>query len=290
MTPEPSRPSIKQKKGLTIKMKKTTAIILACILCIAATTPAFAYYNYQFESGGDTLPGFGKSTSSDSPVPPDPMNENVRRNKDAALLPPPYFYGSGDIPTGPSSIYHDNLRESGFVPVDQFLPPVGNEDYAPGGASVTTGLLPPTSQISPPTSQISADTEPLYYEDGSIGTLHIERTGQTIKVYEGEDAETLKKGAGHFTSTSAWDGNIGLCAHNRGSWPYFAFVKDMQMGDKVTYTTLYGARTYEVFHKAQISEYDHTMLGWTAENFLTLITCIADVPELRWAAQLCEAR
>ena len=85
-------------------MKKTISVLLACILCMALATPAFAYHNYEFESGADTLSGFGKVTSNDNPVTPDPMGENVRRNKDAARFPPPYFYGSGDIPTDPSSL------------------------------------------------------------------------------------------------------------------------------------------------------------------------------------------
>ncbi|MCI7125783.1 MAG: hypothetical protein MR935_06270 [Agathobaculum sp.] len=29
-----------------------------------------------------------------------------------------------------------------------------------------------------------------------------------------------QKGAGHVDGTSVWDGNITLCGHNRGSWPY----------------------------------------------------------------------
>ena len=90
-------------------MKKTISIFLASALCMALATPAFAYTevptksqiswggSYNFSTGEDTLPGFGKATGYDEPVSPDPMSENVRRNKDAAYLPPPYFYGSGEI-------------------------------------------------------------------------------------------------------------------------------------------------------------------------------------------------
>ncbi|MDR1537730.1 MAG: sortase [Clostridiales bacterium] len=207
---------------------------------IATTTiPALAA-DYGFESGGSTLDGFGHATSTDEPVTPDPMSTNTRRNKDAAFLPPPYFYGSGNIPTDPSSPYHDNLPESGSVPVNQELPPVGNESYAPGSSGVSDGtnggFLPSTSQTA------NANTAPWYYEDGSIGTLYVERTGKTVKVYEGEDLSNLAKGAGHFSYTSAWDGNVGLAGHNRGSSGYFSFVKDLKTGDKLTYTTKYGSR------------------------------------------------
>ena len=176
-------------------------MILTLLMIMALAVPALAA-DYNFSSGGDTLSGFGGATSVDTPVTPDPMNGNTRRNKDAALLPPPYGVFSGDIPTDPSSPYHDNLPQSGSVPANQDLPPIGNEDYAPGSGNVSTGFLPSTSQA------VSQQTAPWYYDDGSIGTLYVARTGKTIKVYEGEALSNLAKGAGHFSSTSAWDGNV----------------------------------------------------------------------------------
>jgi len=241
----------------------------------ATTVPALAA-DYSFSSGNGTLSGFGGSTSIDTPVKPDPMNENTRRNKDAALLPPPYGVFSGDIPTDPSSPYHNNVPESGFVHVNQELPPIGNEDYAPGSGSVSAGLLPSTSQTT------ALNTEPWHYEDGAIGTLFVTSTGKTIKVYEGEALSNLAKGAGNFSSTSAWDGNVALAGHNRGSSAYFSFVKDMQNGDKLTYTTRYGTRTYAVVSKTQINEWDNLPLSFSTDNILTLITCVAGVPELRY--------
>ena len=256
-------------------MHKLTVIILALLIMVMAAAPALAA-DYNFISGDGTLSGFGGATSTDTPVTPDPMNANTRRNKDAAFLPPPYGIFSGDIPTGPSSPYHNNLPESGFVHVNQDLPPVGNEDYAPGGSNVSMGLLPSTSQST------ALNTVPQYYEDGSIGTLYVARAGKTIKVYEGEALSNLAKGAGHFPSTSAWDGNVALAGHNRGSSPYFSFVKDMQDGDTLTYTTKYGARNYRVTSKTQINEWDNLPLSWSSDNILTLITCVADTPELRY--------
>jgi len=267
-------------------MRKLLTLLLSLAMTAAmamTTIPALAA-DYNFGSGSDTLGGFGGATSVDTPVTPDPMNTNTRRNKDAAYFPPPYGVFSGDIPTEPSSPYHNNLPQSGSVPVSQDLPPVGDEHYAPGSSNVTTGFLPSTSQAS------ALNTTPLYYDDGSIGALYVERTGKTIKVYEGEDLSNLKKGAGHFAGTSAWDGNVGLAGHNRGGSAYFSFVKDMQSGDVLTYTTKYGTRTYKVFSKTQINEYDNLPLSWSDENILTLITCVADVPELRFCVQAREVR
>jgi sortase A len=281
---EQSTQYISQKKERNIPvMKRTTAIIIIIVLCLSLSIPAYAN-NYDFSSGDETLPGFGKSTSNDNPVPTDPMSDNTRRNKDAAYLPPPYFYGSGNIPTDQSSLYHDNLPggvsagSSGGIP--------GSYNPASGNAPV----LPSAPGLESSTSIIAINTAPLYYADGSIGSIYVARTGKTIKVYEGEQLENLKIGAGHFTSTSAWDGNVAMCGHNRGSWPFFSFVKDLQMGDRITYTTQYGVRTFEVYSKEQISEYDYSKLGWTADNVLTLITCIENARELRWAAQCREVQ
>jgi sortase A len=223
------------------------------------------------------------------------MSQNIRRNKDNSDLPPPYFYGSGDIPTETSSPYHNNLPGGATAGYSGGLNTsiYGGESggMITGGTSTvsisqTDGLMASTSMLSTP----SYSTEPKYNNDGAIGTLYVESTGKTIDVYEGEDLSNLKKGAGHFTSTSAWDGNVALCGHNRGSSAYFSFVKELENSDRITYTTPYGSREYEVFHKENIDEYDHSLLGWSAENILTLITCIEDTPEQRWAAQLREVR
>jgi sortase A len=240
--------------------------------------------DYDFNTGNDTLNGFGTSTSSDAVVTPDPMNSNTRRNKDATYLPPPYGIFSGDIPTDPSSPYHSNLPQSGFVAAGQDLPATGGENYAPGSSNVSGGLLPSTLQTA------ALNTTPWFYEDGSIGSLYVERTKKTIKVYEGEDLVNLKIGAGHFASTSAWDGNIALAGHNRGGSAYFSFVKDLQSGNRLTYTTRYGTRAYEVYSKTQINEYDNLPLSWSADNILTLITCVADVPENRYCVVAREVR
>lgn len=253
-------------------------MFLLLLIVATMTVPAMAA-DYSFSSGGGS---FGTSTSTDALVIPDSMTENTRRNKDASYMPPPYGVFSGDIPTDPSSPYHDNLPSSGFVSVDQELPPVGNENYVPGSGSVSTGLLPSTSQTT------MLNTTPWYYSDGSIGTLKV--GNKTIKVYEGENLTNLTKGAGHFSSTSAWDGNVALAGHNRGNSAYFSFVKNMELGDTLTYTTQYGTRTYKVTSKTQIDEYDNLPLSWSSDNRLTLITCVANVPELRYCVVATETK
>jgi sortase A len=266
-------------------MRKITGMLrLLLTLALAALTlPIPALAAYKFESGADTPSGFGHATGCDEPVAPDTMSANERRNKDNSALPPPYFYGSGDIPTNTSSPYHGNFKESGFAPPSQEYPAIGYEDYAPGINDASINWLSSTSQT------VSLNTAPLYYSDASIGSLYVHSTGKIITVWEGENLDNLAKGAGHFAGTSAWDGNVAIAGHNRGSSGYFSFVKDMQTGDRVTYTTRYGTRTYEVFGLEQIGERDTSVLAWSRENLLTLITCVENTPELRYAARLREA-
>ena len=118
-------------------------------------------------------------------------------------------------------------------------------------------------------------------KDGSIGTLKIPSLDINMKVWEGETNESMKKGLGHYSSTSAWDGNIGVCGHNRGAKYTIGSIKDLEIGDTITYTTIYGTRTYEVVLVKTISNSDWSYLQATADNRITLTTCLANQPEKR---------
>ena len=125
----------------------------------------------------------------------------------------------------------------------------------------------------------------LYYSDGSLGRLKIPKLGLSVKVYEDESLESLAKGAGHFKSTSCWDGNVGIAGHNRGITTHFGKIHTLKAGDQIVYTTQLGTRTYEVFYVGQISETDFSRLDRSSENMITLITCVQDVREMRWCVQ-----
>jgi sortase A len=254
-------------------MKKILSTAVAFALTASLTVPAFAV-NYEFSTGDDTLPGFGKTTTYSQTVLPDPETENLRRSKDAALMPPPFGFYGGDIPTEPSSPYHNNLREStGYIDDALYYSELPN----PSNVTVSNpGYYYPGYQ------QITA---PSYFENGSMGVLYVPSAKKTINVYEGESLSNLKKGIGHFTNTSAWDGNVGIAGHNRGTAAYFSFVKDLKIGDLLTYTTPYGTRTYEIYSKTTVKETDFSSLGYSSVNILTLITCVENIPELRWCVQ-----
>ena len=168
--------------------------------------------------------------------------------------------------------------------------------YGIGGGSGTT--MYPESDFSN-SSIISGGTIEIPYrphltvadltqKDGSIGTVSIKRIGLSAKVYEGATDASMAKGAGHYTGSGLYDGNIGLFGHNRGSHAYFAKLKNAKVGDTVTYTTNQGIRTYEVTFVGTIGSTDYSYLNEMGDNRITMITCIANQPSLRLCVQAVE--
>ena len=280
--------------------------------------------NYQFGSGpnyGNTL---GQPTGTDA-VPHDSSTDNVRRNKDAAFIPPSYGTFSGQFDTDRSNPYiTPDSNDYALVYVSTTSNPkydtqsngvngatgnggamlpstsltLGNGDVSTANASMpnTSGI---TSQTAPngnvttstkasnvtvattPTNTNTLNTEALLYPDGSMGILEIPKLGVKVKVWDGESLDNLKIGVGHFSFTSAWDGNVGIAGHNGGSAGYFENIKNLVPGDKITYTTPYGTRTYQVSSLTPISVTDFSTLGFSTDNRLTLITCVRNVPDQR---------
>lgn len=126
--------------------------------------------------------------------------------------------------------------------------------------------------------------------DGSIGTIKIPSLKINMKVWEGETSESMSKGVAHYSSTSGWDGNIGLCSHNRGSAYSIGAIKDLKRGDTITYSTVYGTRTYSVSYVGTISNTDWSYLEATADNRITITTCLANQPSMRVVVQATEIR
>ncbi|MDL2294312.1 sortase, partial [Ruminococcaceae bacterium OttesenSCG-928-D13] len=115
-------------------------------------------------------------------------------------------------------------------------------------------------------------------KEGSIGVLTIEKIGVSVHVFdsdEGSTVEDMKKGAAHYRTTSYWDGNIGMAAHiGNASYSYFERLRELKVGDTLTYETELGTRTYAVAKIATISDTDWSYLDRTEDNRLTLTTCI----------------
>ncbi|MDL2248840.1 class D sortase [Tyzzerella sp. OttesenSCG-928-J15] len=155
----------------------------------------------------------------------------------------------------------------------------------PNGTSVTTypnnfGGVYDEVQQYPITS-----IEQVRESNGKIGTLKIPKIGLTVSAYDGDTFTAMQKGIGHISSTSAWLGNCGLVGHNRGTSDYFGKLKNLSIGDEITYTTTLGTKTYVVDFIGRIAETDWSKLEYTAENRLTLLTCVEDVPSQRLCVQ-----
>lgn len=124
-------------------------------------------------------------------------------------------------------------------------------------------------------------------ESDNIGTLTIPTIFlQKAPIKEGTELSTLAGAIGHFTSTSIFNGNIGLASHNRGSNAnYFANIHRLKKGDIIYLESIYGTRKYSVETIIEINETDFSYLQETEDNRLTLITCIKNQPEKRLCVQ-----
>mgnify|MGYP000846361043 FL=1 len=265
-------------------MKKALSVLLFVCLMAGLTIQAGAL-EYTIDAPGD--PDYGKPTSIEPVITAGggaAVNED--RSKNAALIPP--AFGSPSAYTLNTGTYlTPNLAPGGMA--------VTGAVINGGTAAVITPGTPVTS--SPPSSGSSSSsstvgytevTEDLYYSGGYLATLKIPALDLSVKVYQGTDSATLRKGVGHFEETSIWSGNTALAAHNRGANDYFGEIHTLDIGDKIQYTTKLGTRTYRVTSVEKISETDRSSLTPTTENCLTLYTCVRNQSAYRWCVRAVE--
>ncbi len=276
-------------------MKKMVASLLAVCMLLALAAPAFAL-EYTFDENEQS--GYGKPTSVDPVVTADggaQKNEDVSKN--AAIIPPGFGTPtSNTLNTGeyltpdlvPSSMAATGAAINGDLVV-VFPPDMSGLSAESVPADLTAGstMIPGSAEVTVtvPGSTSSGYTEvtdDLYYKNGSLGTLNIPAIGLTVDIFEGTDAATLKRGAGHFEDTSIWDGNAGFAAHNRGANSYFGKIHTLELGDRITLTTRLGTRTYEVTSVSKVSETDRSALTASQSNVITLYTCVRDERDFRW--------
>lgn len=119
----------------------------------------------------------------------------------------------------------------------------------------------------------------------SIPSISLEKA----PIKEGIDEITLNEYIGHFPSTSKTDGNIGVAAHNRGyKNNYFMNINKLRIGDEIIYIVDDISKKYKVEKKIEIDSYDWSYLNQTADNRITLITCIDNNPNKRLVVQAVE--
>jgi LPXTG-site transpeptidase (sortase) family protein len=191
--------------------------------------------------------------------------------------------------TASDSMIH--TAADGIAIINMATSPGRTSEATPVAAATTADPTSIRQDASAPTH--SGFTLPVMMDGGSIGVLTIPDIDLSVRIYESDDAmEDMEKGVAHFKSTSAWEGNIGLSAHNvnmNGSQGYFYALHTLKKGDLVQYETVHGVRKYAVESITEIAETDWSSLGRTQDNRLTLITCITGKPAFRLCVQAVEA-
>ena len=167
----------------------------------------------------------------------------------------------------------------------------GIYEISPGGGTVEIpGFLQGGSTATPATPAFTELTQDFLLSNGAVGKISIPAIGvKNYYLWEGETTASMKKGLGHFTGTSVWNGNVAVCGHNRGAKYVIGSIKDLDVGDKIAYTTSMGTRTYLVETVTKISSSDWSYLSSTADNRITLFTCVAGDPSQRWCVQAVQA-
>lgn len=245
------------------------------LLAALAVTPAYALeYSVDGPSAGD----FGAPTS-DTMVYETENPAALDKSKSTALIPPGFGTPTSYLP-GSGELLTPNLAgNAGSLSVA--VPSVQ-------GVTMLAPVVVETPAVSYPVTAYTAVTSDLYYSGGHLATLKIPRLGVSVKVYEGTDTAQLAKGAGHFPYTSVWDGNVAVAGHNRGVNCYFGDIHKLTRGDTISLTTKLGTRTYAVTSVSKVSEMDNAMLAATAENCITLYTCVREEPAYRWCVRAVE--
>jgi len=134
------------------------------------------------------------------------------------------------------------------------------DQHAKGSDSLQAKPLTPPE--IPPASAMS----------GLIGRIEITRLGLSVIVIEGDDGKTLRRAAGHVPGTAlpGQPGNVGITAHRDA---FFRPLRNIQLDDVITLTTLQGEYSYRVVSTKVVSPEDVAVLDPTGGEILTLVTC-----------------
>jgi sortase A len=120
-------------------------------------------------------------------------------------------------------------------------------------------------------------------QGAAIGRLEISRVGISAVVLEGDDAHTLRLGAGRVPGT-AWPGqagNVAIAAHRD---TFFRGLRGIHKNDEIRLVTTAGEYMYRVESMRIVAPSHIEVLDPTPQRALTLITCypfhyIGDAPD-----------
>lgn len=151
---------------------------------------------------------------------------------------------------------------------------------------ISSNLVQKNNIINPINTTLISDEIGIQYKKGNNWRIIIQKINVNAPILEGTTKEILRRGVGHFETTSKWNGNICLAAHNQGyKYNYFQEIKNLEIGDIITYITEKGTKKYEVIKNETIKETDLSCIKDTNENIITLITCEKNKREYRRCVQ-----
>lgn len=270
-------------------MRKLLSMLMAATAMLSVLTVSASAADYSF------------STTAPADYYGDTSYEEVYGSRYNYGGPNVVDYQTPELEYGVQSTTMTGIMERSILPGLQQAVTTGSYGISGGGPITvlteagTEGsgvYLPATFVNGPSVTGLQKATytsvDGMERKDGSIGTLNIPSLDINMKVWEGETNASMKKGLGHYSSTSAWDGNVGICGHNRGTKYVISDIKDLEKGSTITYTTIYGTRTYEVSVAKKISSTDWSYLQSTSDNRITITTCVADDSSQRWMVQAVE--
>ncbi len=271
-------------------IEKIAGLALSAVMALSITAPAFAS-DYSFTT---TAPQDYYGSTSYEDVYGSQYNYGGRNAVD---------YDVPELEYGRFSTTMTGVMERAILPGLQGTVATtdGTGGYGIGGGTggpltelVIDGTGGSGTTVTPSTPGVQqpgyTSVQGMAYKNGSIGTVKIPKLGISVPVWEGESTASMAKGLGHYSSTSAWDGNVGACGHNRGAKYNIGAIKNLVAGDTITYTTIYGTRTYAVSMVKIIANNDWSYLQGTADNRITLTTCLENHPESRVMVQAVEVK
>ena len=119
--------------------------------------------------------------------------------------------------------------------------------------------------------------------------IKIPKINVNAPIRTGYSQDILALAVGHFPETTSWNGNVALAGHNRGyRCNFFQNIKELNVGDKIIYTTENGERTYKVVLNKIIKQTDWSYVQETEDNRITLITCVENMHDYRRCVQAVE--
>ncbi len=169
-------------------------------------------------------------------------------------------------------------QAQGEAPTPTPTPPI-SVSVLPGGHVPPVGSSPPqpipehlrdwvaTEPVTPVAIPTPASQSPT--------RIVIPKIGVDAPVLEGDDWETLKKGAGHHSGTAnpGERGNVYISAHNDIYGQIFRRLEELDLGDEVVVYAGTTAYRYVVREKRVVEPTDVSVMYPTTDPILSLQTC-----------------